>query len=176
MKEIYVVTSGKYSDYGIVKIFENIEDAEQFCAIHNDAVKPHDDLYYLEIFPVYGYGEKEKIQTYKALSCQVIECDDTIPSTVKIINIETQFSKKPFNKSFKHKDSWMNSTNGKQKMMSLEFDRSFGIIEPEQIEIVKSEYGNRYVSITPEDILALITGKVLFVEDGEYTTFVKLTE
>ena len=27
-----------------------------------------------------------------------------------------------------------------------------------------------------EDILALITGKVLFVEDGEYTTFVKLTD
>lgn len=32
MKEIYVVTSGEYSDYGIVKIFENIEDAEQFCS------------------------------------------------------------------------------------------------------------------------------------------------
>lgn len=26
MKEIYVVTSGEYSNYGIVKIFENIED------------------------------------------------------------------------------------------------------------------------------------------------------
>lgn len=61
-------------------------------------------------------------------------------------------------------------------MMTPEFDRSFGIIEPEQMEIVESEYGNRYVSITPEDILALITGKVLFVEDGEYTTFVKLTD
>lgn len=60
--------------------------------------------------------------------------------------------------------------------MSPEFDRSFGIIEPEQMEIVKSEYGNRYVPITAEDILALIAGKVLFVEDGEYTTFVKLTE
>ena len=48
--------------------------------------------------------------------------------------------------------------------MTSEFDRSFGIIEPEQMEIVKSEYGNRYVSITAEDILALITGKVLFVE------------
>lgn len=60
--------------------------------------------------------------------------------------------------------------------MTPEFDRSFGIIEPEQMEIVKSEYGNRYVSITPEDILALITDKVLFIEDGEYTTFVKLTD
>ena len=60
--------------------------------------------------------------------------------------------------------------------MASEFDRSFGIIEPERMEIVRSEYGNRYVSITAEDILALITGKVLFVEDGEYTTFVKLTD
>ena len=107
MKEIYVVTSGEYSDYGIVKIFENIEDAEQFCAIHNDAVKLHDDLYYLEIFPVHSYGEKEKIQTYKALSCEVIEYSDTIPSTIKIINIETQFSKKPFNKSFKDENIWI---------------------------------------------------------------------
>lgn len=63
-----------------------------------------------------------------------------------------------------------------ETMTPPEFDRSFGIIDPEQMEIVKSEYGNRYVSITPEDILALITGKVLFVEDGEYTTFVKLTD
>lgn len=96
MKEVYIVISGEY----IVKIFENIEDAEQFCAIHNDAVRSYDDLYYLEIFPVYSYGEEEKIQTYKALSCQVIEYDDTIPSTVKIINIEIRFSKRPFNSSF----------------------------------------------------------------------------
>ena len=101
MKEIYVVTSGEYSDYGIVKIFENIEDAEQFCAIHNDNMKPYDDAYYLEIYPLSDYSEEEKIQTYKALSCRVIEYNDTIPSTVNIINIETQFSKKPFNKSFK---------------------------------------------------------------------------
>lgn len=60
--------------------------------------------------------------------------------------------------------------------MTPKFDRSFGIIEPEQIEFFKSEYGNQYVSIEPEDILALITGKILFVEDGEYTTFVKLTD
>lgn len=106
MKEIYVVTSGEYSDYGIVKIFENIEDAEQFCAIHNDNMKPYDDGYCLEIYPLSGYGEEEKIQTYKALSCRVIEYNDTIPSTVKIIDIETKFSKKPFNKSFKYEDSW----------------------------------------------------------------------
>lgn len=46
-------------------------------------------------------------EIYKALSCQVIECYDTFPSTVKIVNIETQFSKKPFNKSFEHKESWI---------------------------------------------------------------------
>lgn len=100
MKEIYVVKSGEYSDYGIVKIFENIEDAEQFCAIHNDNMKPYDG-YCLEIYPLSGYGEEEKIQTYKALSCRVIDYGDTIPSTAKIINIETKLSKKPFNKSIK---------------------------------------------------------------------------
>lgn len=139
MKEIYVVTSGEYSDYGIVKIFENIEDAEQFCAIHNDAVKPHDDLYYLEIFPVYGYGEKEKIQTYKALSCQVIEHSNIIPSTVNIINIETQFSKKPFNKSFKYKDSWIGAC---EYSCVIPVNKTYDIYEQREImeKIIRDEF------------------------------------
>lgn len=60
MKEIYVVTSGEYSDYGIVKIFENIEDAEQFCAIHNDNMKPYNNAYRLEIHSLSDYGEKKE--------------------------------------------------------------------------------------------------------------------
>lgn len=139
MKEIYVVTSGEYSDYGIVKIFENIEDAEQFCAIHNDAAKPYDDLYYLEIFPVHSYGEKEKIQTYKAIFCQVIEYGDTIPSTVKIINIETHFSKKPFNKSFKHEDSWIGQC---EYFCVVPVNKAYDIYEQREImeKIIRDEF------------------------------------
>ena len=139
MKEIYVVTSRKYSDYDIVKMFENIEDAEQFCAIHNDSVALRDDLYYLEIFPVYSYDEEKKIQTYKALSSRVIERTDTIPSTVNITNIETQFSKKPFNKSFKCVDSYRDS---RVYSCVIPINKTYDIYEQREIvrEIIRDEF------------------------------------
>ena len=139
MREIYVVTSGEYSDYGIVKIFENIEDAEQFCAIHNDSIKPYGDSYYLEIHPLSEYGEEEKIQTYKALSCQVIEYNNTIPSTVKIRYIETQFSKKPFNKSFKRKSSL---TWGCEYSSVIPVNKTYDIYEQREIveKIIRDEF------------------------------------
>ena len=139
MKEIYVVTSGEYSDYGIVKIFENIEDAEQFCAIHNDNMKPYDDSYHLEIYPLSGYGEEEKIQTYKALSCQVIEYNDTIPSTLKIRYIEREFSKKPFNKSIKRVDCW---TGGCEYSCVIPVNKTYDIHEDREIveKIIRDEF------------------------------------
>lgn len=139
MKEIYVVTSGEYSDYGIVKMFENIEDAEQFCAIHNDNMKPYDDAYYLEIYPLSGYGEEEKIQTYKALSCRVIECSATIPSIVSIINIETQFSKKSFNKSFKCVDS---RTGAREYSGVIPVNKTYDIYGQREIveKIIRDEF------------------------------------
>ena len=144
MKEIYVVTSGEYSDYGIVKIFENIEDAEQFCAIHNDNMKPYDDGYCLEIYSLSGYGEEEKIQTYKALSCRVIEYGDTISSTVKIINIEAQFSKKPFNKSFKCTDVWCTDvwTGAREYSCVVPVNKTYDIYEEREIveKIIRDEF------------------------------------
>lgn len=139
MKEIYVVTSGVYSDYGIVKIFENIEDAEQFCAIHNDNMKPYDGAYYLEIYPLSGYGEKEKIQTYKALSCQITEYSDTIPSTVKIRAIETEFSKKPFNKSIKCEYSW---TGACEYSGVIPVSKTYDLYEQREImeKIIRDEF------------------------------------
>lgn len=139
MKEIYAVTSGEYSDYGIVKLFANIEDAEQFCAIHNDNMKPYDDVYHLDIYPLSEYGEEEKIQTYKALSCQVIEYNDTIPSTVKIRCIETQFSKKPFNKSIKRVDCW---TGGREYSCVVPVNKTYDIYEQREIveKIIRDEF------------------------------------
>lgn len=139
MKEIYVVTSGEYSDYGIVKIFENIEDAEQFCAIHNDNMKSYDDGYRLEIYPLSGYGEEEKIKVYKELSCQVIEYNNTIPSTVRIRCIETQFSKKPFNKSFKCVDSGI---GGCKYSCVIPVNKTYDIHEDREIveKIIRDEF------------------------------------
>lgn len=139
MKEIYVVTSGEYSDYGIVKIFENIEDAERFCAIQNDDMKPYGDVYRLEIYPLSGYGEEEKIQTYKALSCRVIEYGDTIPSTVKIMDIETKFSKKPFNKSIKRIDYWIGAC---EYSGVIPVNKAYDIYEQQEIveKIIRDEF------------------------------------
>lgn len=62
MKEIYVVTSGEYSDYGIVKIFENIEDAEQFCAIYNDNMKPAFDIFRKALKELEIYEQREIVE------------------------------------------------------------------------------------------------------------------
>ena len=36
MKTVYMITSGDYlEDYIVHRIYENIEDAERFCAIQN---------------------------------------------------------------------------------------------------------------------------------------------
>lgn len=36
-KEIYIVTSGSYSDYCIEKVFTKKEDAEEYCRIMNQS-------------------------------------------------------------------------------------------------------------------------------------------
>lgn len=36
MSKVYVVTDGEYSDYGIVKIFNSLEAAEKYCALHSN--------------------------------------------------------------------------------------------------------------------------------------------
>lgn len=139
MKEIYVVTSGEYSDYGIVKMFENIEDAEQFCAIHNDNMKPYDDAYYLEIYPLSGYGEEEKIQTYKALSYRAIEHSDAISSQLRIIDIEAQFSKKPFNKAIRCVDFW---AEAREYSGVIPVNKTYNIYEEREIvkKIIRDEF------------------------------------
>ena len=48
------------------------------------------------------------------------------------------------------------------------------IIEKDEVENFKSKWGNRYEEITIEDLLAILYGKVLCLNDGEYTTFVYL--
>ena len=139
MKEIYVVTSGEYSDYGIVKIFENIEDAEQFCAIHNDNMGPYDDAYYLEIHPLSEYGEEEKTQTYKALSYRAIEHSDAISSRLRIIDIEEQFSKKPFNKSIKCVNFW---AEAREYSGVIPVNKTYDIYEDREIvkKIIRDEF------------------------------------
>lgn len=48
------------------------------------------------------------------------------------------------------------------------------IIEKEDIEQCKSKWGNRFYSISVEEIIELMQGKVFYLNDGEYSTFIYL--
>jgi hypothetical protein len=50
------------------------------------------------------------------------------------------------------------------------------IIEKEEMEQYKSKYGNRYREISVDDLLSILYGKVLCLNDYEYTTFVYLEQ
>ena len=48
------------------------------------------------------------------------------------------------------------------------------IIEKEEMEQYESNCGNRYREVSLDDLLKILYGKVLCLNDGEYTTFVYL--
>jgi hypothetical protein len=48
------------------------------------------------------------------------------------------------------------------------------IIEKEEMEQYKSKWGNQYREVSIDDLLKILYGKVLCLNDGEYTTFVYL--
>ena len=50
------------------------------------------------------------------------------------------------------------------------------IIEKEEMERYKSKYGNRYREVSVDDLLNILYGKVLYLYDGEYATFIYLKQ
>lgn len=50
------------------------------------------------------------------------------------------------------------------------------IIDKNEIENYKSKYGNRFNDITVEDLLGLLQGKVLYLNDGEYANFIYIED
>ena len=48
------------------------------------------------------------------------------------------------------------------------------IIEKEEINNYLSPYGNRFKEISVEDLMSILRGKVLCLNDWEYSTFVYL--
>ena len=50
------------------------------------------------------------------------------------------------------------------------------IIEKEEIDQYKSKWGNRYNEVSVDDLLNILYGKVLYLYDGEYATFIYLKE
>ena len=61
-----------------------------------------------------------------------------------------------------------------ERLMQMKnFGDRFIVIEPNEKEEYESKWGNRYVGITLDDITAILSGKILYCNDGEYSTFVK---
>lgn len=57
MRTVYVLTHGAYSDYGVICVFENREDADEYCsALGGD--NEYDDGYRVEEYTSYGPGER----------------------------------------------------------------------------------------------------------------------
>ena len=38
MDKVYIVTAGTYSDYGIQKVFDSLDKAQNYCMVHEDFV------------------------------------------------------------------------------------------------------------------------------------------
>lgn len=49
-----------------------------------------------------------------------------------------------------------------------------GIIEYGEMEQYMSPYGNRYEEISVAEVVEMLQGKLLYMNDGEYSTFVKV--
>ena len=48
------------------------------------------------------------------------------------------------------------------------------IIEKEEIDNYLSPWGNRFREISVEDLISILRGKILYLNGGEYSTFVYL--
>lgn len=59
MKTVYVLTHGEYSDYGVVCVFENREDADKYCSALGGGDE-YDDGYRVEEYVLYGSDEGPK--------------------------------------------------------------------------------------------------------------------
>ena len=103
MAKIYVVTRGCYSEYGIERVFLDPDEAEKYCATHNDQC---DD----PMIEIYDTDDNEKIEcgkVYKAFKFEVsrngnIGVDDT--------NI--MYSLNPIKKEIYKSTSWYSEYNG----------------------------------------------------------------
>lgn len=98
MDTVYVVTCGCYSDYQIVSIFKNLEDAEKYCAIQNDRNSYYDPCG-IEFWDLQDGLNAQDIHAYKALHCRVSKMEKS--GAIEVRDWFMEFSKKPFDFKFK---------------------------------------------------------------------------
>lgn len=104
MKKVYIITQGEYSDFCIVEIFGKLEDAEKYCAIHNDTLTAYSDPYDLLILDL-AESVTDDIPIYRAIEFFAEKVSGSEGSGFDLTKFEMRFSKKPFNKSIKFYDN-----------------------------------------------------------------------
>lgn len=95
--KIYVITSGEYSDYGIVAVFTDFEKAKLFCAAHNLQERYSYD-YYIETYDTDDYNIESNIKVYSAFkfrACHVKYSDDA----EILIDSDILYSAKPISEN-----------------------------------------------------------------------------
>lgn len=100
MKKVYIITQGEYSDYCIVEVFGKLEDAEKYCAIHNDILGKYSDPYELLILDLVE-SITDDIPIYRAIEFFVEKISSSEGSGFDLTKFRMRFSKKPFDKSIK---------------------------------------------------------------------------
>lgn len=66
-QEVYVVTSGEYSDYGINRIFLDQDLAEAYCAAHHNDSPYGEDRPQIEVWEISDESDIKVDKVYKAL-------------------------------------------------------------------------------------------------------------
>ena len=104
MKTVYMITSGDYEDYIVHRIYENIEDAERFCAIQNAHLSTYDDMCEIEEIDLFGSEDKDQsnvVDVFKAIKFTLDYVVDVRGRTCPLIEWNMVYSAKPFELSIK---------------------------------------------------------------------------
>ena len=93
-QEVYVITSGEYSDYGINRIFLDRDLAEAYCAVHHNDSPYDEDRPQIEVWEISDESDIKVDTVYKAL-----QFSQTIPryrSNQPVIRWKMEYNTSPF--------------------------------------------------------------------------------
>lgn len=108
MKTVYMITSGDYEDYIVHRIYENIEDAERFCAMQNAPSPTRDDIYVIEEIDLFESEDKDQsnvVDIFKAITFTLDYVVDVRGRTCPLIAWNMVYSAKPFDLSIKEEQN-----------------------------------------------------------------------
>lgn len=130
--KVYVVTRGSYSDFSIEKVFLDLNEAEKYCAVHND------DYLDTPIIETYDTDDNEKIvcdKVYKAFLFNVNNDGSIYVSARNVV-----YSLNPIKKEINHSKLYAIETYFGQIPYEGDFDtKKFKKIVSDEVSKLKAE-------------------------------------